>query len=225
MTLTYYSILAVDVGGYGRRTERAQAAVRAAMYRSMEAAARAANVPWAECEQLDRGDGILLLVPAYVPPPSLIDPFVAQLDGVLRQHNELSSAEATIRMRVSVHAGLLHRDETGWVGTAINTAARLVDAQVLRDVLAAAERANTALIVSDEIHRSVVVQRHIGLDTATFHPVRVVAKEVDARAWVHVPGYTTPPGLETAADDTDDTGPDGPDAGRDGGPAPVASQV
>src|SRR5262249_37402348 len=175
--------------------------------------------------QLDRGDGIILLVPAYVPPPSLIDPFVAQLDGVLRQHNELSSAEAAIRMRVSVHAGLLDRDETGWVGPAINTAARLVHAQVMRAVLAAAERANTALIVSDEIHRSVVVQRHIGLDTATFQPVRVVAKEVDARAWVHVPGYATPPGLETAADDTDDTGPDGPDAGRDGGPAPVASQV
>jgi hypothetical protein len=215
MALTYYSILAVDVSGYGGRTERGQAAVRAAMYRCVEAAARAAAIPWAECEQLDRGDGLYLLVPAYVSPPSLIDPFVAQLDGLLRQHNELSSAEAAVRMRVSVHAGLLHRDETGWVGTAINTAARLLDAPMLRTVLAAADRATTALIVSDEIHRSVVLHRHVGLDVATFREVRVVAKEVDTPAWIHVPGYAVPPGLDPPGDRA---GPGSP--GRSGNPDP-----
>lgn len=210
MAPTYHSILAVDVSGYGARTERAQAAVRAAMHRSVEEAARTSGIPWAECLRQDTGDGLFLLAPAYVAPQILIDPFVGQLDGVLRRHNELSSAEASVRMRVAVHAGLLQQDGDGWVGTAINTTARLLDMQVLRAVLKAADRASTALIVSAEIHRSVVEQRHVGLDTSAFQPVRVVAKELDTTAWIYVPGYPTPPSLGPASD--------GPQPASDGPP-------
>jgi hypothetical protein len=220
MAPTYHSILAVDVSGYGARTERAQAAVRAAMRRGVEEAARSSGIPWSECLRQDTGDGLFLLAPAYVPPQILIDPFVGQLDGVLRRHNELSSAEASVRMRVAVHAGLLQQDGDGWVGAAINTTARLLDTQVLRTVLSAADRASTALIISADVHRSVVEQRHVGLDPAAFRPVRVVAKELDTTAWIYVPGYPTPPGLGPAADGPPAAANDSPNRPRPVGLAP-----
>ncbi|MER7008135.1 hypothetical protein ABT297_34520 [Dactylosporangium sp. NPDC000555] len=195
------SLLAVDVEAYASRTEPGQEAVRRAMYATVRGAAGEAEIPWDECVVQDQGDCILLLVPAHVPVPSLIDPFVARLDGLLRRHNALASAEAAVRMRVAVHAGYVSLDGAGWVGTAVNSTARLLAAPEFKAVLAASRRAQTALIVSDEVYRSIVRQGHVGLDPQSFHQVRVRLKELDTPAWIHVPGYPVPDGLGGAGPD------------------------
>ena len=76
--------------------------------------------------------------------------------------------------------------------------ARLVDAQPLRDTLAAASRAHLAFIVSDEIYRGIIRHEYRFIDASTFRPVRLSLKELDTTAWVHVPGYPAPPGLPPA---------------------------
>jgi hypothetical protein len=112
-------------------------------------------------------------------------------------------------MRIAVHAGYLQADATGWAGNAINTASRLLDAPVLRRALSVGERAQTALIVSDDVYRAVIVQGHTGLDPATFHSVLVAVKELDTTAWIHVPGYADLPGAPPDPKDRSGSG-DGP---------------
>ncbi|WP_426512320.1 hypothetical protein ACPPVO_17835 [Dactylosporangium sp. McL0621] len=193
------SLLAVDVEAYASRTEAGQAAVRRAMHDTIRQAAHGAGIPWDECERQDQGDSLLVLAPAYVPVTGLIDPFVARLDGLLRRHNALAGAEAAVRMRVAVNAGYAAIDGAGWIGTMVNATARLLNAPALKAALAASRRAQTALIVSDEMYRSIVRQGHLGLDPDSFHEVRVSEKELDTPAWVHVPGYARPDGLPGSA--------------------------
>ena len=197
---SYHALLAVDIESYGRRTELVQGAVRGTMYACVQQAAGESGLPWDDCVALDRGDSIILLVPPSVAPTVLLDPFVARLDRVLRGHRVLSSGTAAVRLRVAVHAGFISPDERGWMGTAINSTCRMLDAQLLRDVLAASTRADVALIVSDNFYQAMVIQGHVQLDATTFHPVRVRQKETDLRAWVHVPGYPRPDGLPADED-------------------------
>lgn len=66
-------------------------------------------------------------------------------------------------------------------------AARLLDAPELRACLAATE-APLVLAVSDWVYQEVVQHRYGRLDPASYQPVKVTTKDLDAVAWVHVPG-------------------------------------
>jgi len=195
---THVSILVVDIEGYGRRPNPIQASLRTAMYDVVRGAVADCHLPWDEFTALDRGDGILLLVPPATSPVDLAGPLIRALDEGLTEKARMFSAAHAMRLRVALHAGLVEEDTHGWVGEAINTTARLVDAQPLRDTLAAASRAHLAFIVSDEIYRGIIRHEYRFIDASTFRPVRLSRKELDTTAWVHVPGYPAPPGLPPA---------------------------
>jgi len=155
----------------------------------------------ADIDSEDLGDGVRLIVPARVTPARLLDPFVPHLAAALREHRKTAAEAARLRLRLAVHMGLLHRDESGWAGEPLILSARLLDAPPLRQTLDAAERADLAVIVSSDVYEKVV--RHgYGLDPAAYHRVEVAVKETRASAWIHVPGYPSPPGLP-AADSAD----------------------
>src|SRR5262249_43194664 len=149
----------------------------------------------------DLGDGLRLICPAPISPCTLLDPFVANLAWALRLCREVMADPVRLRLRVVVHAGLLHRDDGGWAGEPLVHCARLLDAPPVRRVLRVAESADLVVVISQVIYDSVV--RHgYGLDPAACQKVRIRVKETIADAWLHVPGVGNPLGVihDTAHD-------------------------
>ena len=195
---TFHFIVVVDVEGFGRRKIPAQAELRRAMYEVVGNAFEDARMDWHAVIRLDRGDGIIMLLPASSGTNiNLAGPFIQALDAGLREKARMYTADHQMRMRVALHQGNCHQDNTGWVGEAINTAARLVDAPQLRTVLEKATGSMMALMVSDEIYRGVVRHDYRQIDSASFAPVHLHLKEVSERAWIQVPGRSYPPGIDT----------------------------
>ena len=166
--------MVIDIVGFGGLDDPAQLRARHVLRQAVRTAFRAARIrPVVE----DRGDGVVVIVPAFVSKVDLLDPVVPTLVAGVRGH---------VRVRVAIHAGEVHRDAYGWVGADVNTAFRLVDSEPARDALRRAPHADLVLVVSETIYRGVVRHGYRGVDPATYSPVRVAVKEVDERAWLHL---------------------------------------
>ncbi|OJF10067.1 hypothetical protein [Couchioplanes caeruleus] len=195
----FHFIVVVDVEGFGRRKIPAQAALRKVMYEVVEQAFEDVKLEWDAVVRLDRGDSIIMLLPASSGNNvTLAGPFIRALDAGLREKGRMYTADHQMRMRVALHQGNCQRDETGWVGEAINTSTRLVDAPELRATLKKATASMMAFIVSDEIYRSVIRHDFRQIDSASFAPVQLHVKELHEKAWIHVPGYSYPPDVEAS---------------------------
>ncbi len=175
----YRSILVVDIAGFGRWSNPDQMAARDVLTKSMRDGFRAARVRWNDLDRQDRGDGMMVLIPAKVSKVDILDPVIPILIAGLRRHNE-SVATPHIKIRISLHAGEVHRDAHGWVGSDLNTACRLVDAEPVRAHLLG----DAVLVVSDVLYQGVVRHRYRRVDPAAFGRVEVAEKEVRAPAWV-----------------------------------------
>src|SRR5918999_3461272 len=75
------TFLAADVVGFGdqRRTTKDQLTIRAGLYLLMRLAIEGAGIAWDRCHIEDRGDGLLVMAPADIPPRL----FTAALPGSL----------------------------------------------------------------------------------------------------------------------------------------------
>jgi tetratricopeptide (TPR) repeat protein len=182
------AILIVDVEKFGdpARTNAHQLAVRDGMYKALQEAFARTGIGWADCEVEDRGDGILVLVPPAVPKSWLVVSVPARLTELLARHNDACPAQAQIRLRMALHAGEVHRDEHGFVGSSINRAFRLIESPASRTALRQSSGV-VALIVSDWFYEE-VVRHHPGAAPSRFEGVRVVMKETEMAAWVRVLG-------------------------------------
>jgi len=180
----HMSVMVIDVSGFGRLDNRAQSAVRAALHAMVRHAFRRAGLRWSLSVE-DRGDGMILLVPATKSTVSLLDPVVPLLAAQVRRHNE--SGAPRIRMRVSLHVGVVGRDPTGWVGYDLIAACRLVDSPVVRRYLAQRPDTDVVVAVSEVVYTGIVAHRYRSLDPDTYEPLHVSVKELNTRAWVHIP--------------------------------------
>ncbi|CAL9446515.1 hypothetical protein SUDANB58_02360 [Streptomyces sp. enrichment culture] len=211
---THRWIMALDVENFSKRRDPVQRRVRAAMYRVLSAAMERAGLAAADRVSEDRGDGALLLVEPTVSPLLIAGPFVRELNLELGEYAQESNPEHAVRLRLALHQGLVARDEHGWSGDAVNTTFRLVDAQPLRETLAAAPSARMVFAVSDEVHRAVIRHGHRGIDPAAYLPCDFTTKHGETiNSWITVPGYPAPPGLPTPATAT------APPPARDTSPA------
>ncbi|MGS2619253.1 hypothetical protein ACVCAH_32730 [Micromonospora sp. LZ34] len=194
----FHAVALVDVEGFGSRPNPVQRQVRADLYQVVRTALTEAGLDSARIDQEDRGDGILMIDPD-VSVLMLAGRFVRELDYGLREKARTSSEIARIRLRVAIHQGMCEHDGEGWVGTAVNTTARLVDAPPLKATLAAADGANLALIVSRQVFDDVIRHDYRSIDSSTFERVAIDAKELRGEtAWIQVPGYPYPPGVTPA---------------------------
>ncbi|MCC9310933.1 hypothetical protein LN042_28340 [Kitasatospora sp. RB6PN24] len=195
----HHWIVVVDIEGFSSRPNPIQASLRAALYQVVEESLDRAGVPAEGVVSEDRGDGVLLLVPAGVSPVLLVGPLIRALDDGLRQKAAVHSAAHALRLRVSLHQGLAGQDDRGWSGDAVNTAFRLVDADPVKAALAAATGANLVFVVSQEVYQGVVRHAYQSVDAAAYLPVRLTVKHgVVLDAWITVPGYPAPPGVTAA---------------------------
>ncbi|HUK69360.1 MAG TPA: hypothetical protein VLW50_11520 [Streptosporangiaceae bacterium] len=132
------TIVVVDVEGFGdrRRTNPHQVAVRDGLYRALREAFGQAGIGWDGCGHEDRGDGVLILVPAEVPKGLLVESLPSALVAALHAHNGTHPGQERIRLRMALHAGEVNYDEDWVTSAAVNLAFRLLDATALKAALA-----------------------------------------------------------------------------------------
>ena len=188
------SVVFTDVAGFSDpvRNDEDRDVVRAAMYEILRSAFDASGVPWAACYREDRGDGAVLVVPPTISTRRMVDPFIPELAGRLRQYNRRASEVVRIQLRVALHVGPVGKDAEGLTGQAVISTARIVDAPVVKARLAA-EQADLIFAASDYVYDH-VVRNCVGLvDPASFDHMECQVKELHVSAWVHLAGRVAPP--------------------------------
>ena len=179
------TILVVDVERYGSptRTDRDRVAIRASLYRFLEA-----TLPWADCDSQNCGDGVLVVIPPTVPKSVLIESLPDRLTSELRTHNATHDGAQQIRLRLALHAGEVRYDDHGVVGTPVNHAFRLLDSTAFKTEFARSE-GPLGVITSSWFFEEVV--RHSDL-SFEYRPIRVTVKETDTVAWVRLGDSVAP---------------------------------
>jgi class 3 adenylate cyclase len=183
----HWSILVIDISGFGRWGNLAQLSARAALDLMVRDAFRAAGVARRKLVIEDRGDGMIVLISSSVSKVDILDLLIPRLTERLREYNEAADPLLRIRLRISVHAGEILRDASGWVGTDLNLACRLVNSEPVYRRLSQSPASQVVLVVSDMIYDGVVRHGYRTISPTGYSPVRVAVKEVNARAWVHLP--------------------------------------
>ena len=162
------------------------------MYEILRSAFEASGVPWAACYREDRGDGAVIVVPPTISTLRAVDPLVAELAARLRQYNRRASEVVRIQLRVALHVGPVGKDPEGLTGQAIISAARIVDAPVIKARLAA-EQADLVFAASDYVYDHVVRNCGGQVDPAAFEHMECQVKESYVSAWVHLAGRVVRP--------------------------------
>jgi hypothetical protein len=184
-------LFAIDIAAFTdqRRDELVQLYLRESMYRMLDRAFTGAGVRWRACRHEDRGDGVLVVLPAVLPVGKLADPLPERLRGLVRVHNHVSCQEARIQLRAAAHVGPVYQDPHGYAGDAVNQLFRLLDTPRFKRSLAESGR-ELGFIASDYLYRNVILRHATLVDPAEFQPVPVPALGPDATGWMHIPGAT-----------------------------------
>ncbi|HEU5161302.1 MAG TPA: hypothetical protein VFU43_30195 [Streptosporangiaceae bacterium] len=187
------SLFVCDIADFGHpaRSDLDRAKVRMALYDGLCGSFDGEGIPFLSCYREDRGDGALLAVPPHVDVATLLTSLVDRLRADVRRHNYLSAARAQMRLRVAVHTGTVRSDPEGLVGTAVNHAFRILEAEQLRQAL---RRTGTdlVLIASERVYEDVIRHGDGLVDPDEYQPVEVRIKETIAPAWIRVPGTPVP---------------------------------
>lgn len=96
---------------------------------------------------MDRGDSLLALVPAE---QAGLGPFLGFLLHLERLVVDRADADKRMRLRLAASLGVLTVSENGWLGAALSTVSRLLDADLLRR-MADADDAVLTVAITEEI--------------------------------------------------------------------------
>jgi CRP-like cAMP-binding protein len=179
------TIVFTDVAGFGAhaRNDEDRRIVRQELFMMIRAAFDDARIPWESCHWDDRGDGLLIVVPPRISTVAVLAGIPVRLSDALKRHNRRSSDAVRIQLRVAVHVGPVVTDMMGLSGEAIISAARLLDAPILKRAIAETA-AHLGIIVSTFVYESVI--KHS--DSDGFRHVRVNVKESRLDAWMQLIG-------------------------------------
>lgn len=187
------SLFVCDIASFGdpERTDLDRHKIRTAFYDGLRKSFNDDGVPYKSCYSEDRGDGALVVVPPSIDTTILLTSLVERLRAEVRQHNDVSIATARMQLRVAVHTGVVHSDAKGLVGSSVNYAFRILEAEPLKQALLRS-RADLALITSERVYDDVI--RHgLGLvDPSEYHRVDLKVKETATSAWIRLPGLSAP---------------------------------
>ncbi|PVE10124.1 hypothetical protein [Streptomyces scopuliridis] len=181
------TILLLDIEKYSDRDDVEQRYLRRMLYDIADRALEAAGIDEKRRRRADRGDAVMELIDANASVPRLLRALLTEVPVRLRATNRMASSSAQIRLRSVLATGYVAIDAyDGWVGSDLNHACRLLDADVLRDALR--ERSDDfVLCVSEQVHAGIVRHDHPGIPAADFHPVTVDSKNGPLQAWLHGP--------------------------------------
>jgi hypothetical protein len=188
----YFGLLAVDAKDSTRLPSAQHAPLSRAITEIVHHGLEAAGLADMRREfESNTGDGLAFgFDPSWL--PLVISPFSDVLDAGLQRHN--AGTGPRIRLRMSVHVGPVPL-APGLPGDG-NAAPRsethrLLDSEAARRTLAEADEEGTRLvvIVSDAVHRAVVLGGYCAVPASRFTEVRaeVTGKDFSQTAWMYVP--------------------------------------
>jgi len=195
----YRAIVALDIESSTTRPNPVKGELRNKAYELFEVALCTAGIGKRFRDRfIDRGDGILALIHPVdqAPKALLLNRAVPLLGRLLAEYNASlprhSQPQRQLRLRVVVHAGDVHYDANGCYGEALDVAFRLLDAARVKKALR--ETADPlVLVISEDIHNSVVRHGYDGIDRQSFQ--RLVRVGVAGRrypGWVRCPEHVSP---------------------------------
>jgi hypothetical protein len=181
----YRTLLLFDIEQFGSRDDVEQAFLRRVLYDVVDATLTAADVDETASLRADRGDSVMELIDTRVSVPALVKTLLTETPALLHSKNRLLASSARMRLRIVLSSGYVAVDELdGWVGSDLNHAVRLLDADPLRDALKQSD-AGSVLCVSDGVYQGVVRHGPLGVRPDDFHRVTVDTKEGPTVAWLH----------------------------------------
>ncbi|WP_129288270.1 hypothetical protein [Streptomyces sp. GZWMJZ-114] len=177
----------VDIENFSRRDDVEQSFLRRMLYDVVDRTMEHAGIDETLRLRADQGDSLMEFIDPNVPSTRLLRTLLTELPALLRQRNRLAARAAQIRLRAVLASGYIALDERGiWVGSDLNHACRLLDADLLRSALR--ERSgDLALCVSESVHHGIVRHDHQGIPAEDFHAVTMHGKNGPLRGWLHGP--------------------------------------
>ncbi|MFJ9685349.1 hypothetical protein ACIRRX_06655 [Streptomyces bacillaris] len=195
-----YFVVLVDIEDSSHRPDSVQSVLNQGVYDVVTSALKRAGVDFRDELTSDRGDGMLIMLPPTLSPPTLLRELVRGLDDALSGHRRAHNDAYRMRLRVGLQTGLVARDGNRWTGTTINELHQLVGSDEVRQALKGADHANMVFVVPDSLYTGVVEGHHPGIDPAAYVPFDFVTKHrVTRRGWLTLPGSPGTPG-DPAAD-------------------------
>jgi hypothetical protein len=186
-----HTVVLADISTSARRDTQAQRRMRCHLYDIVSDVVQYAGLEIDSLPFTDTGDGMRLLLPVeLIKPTHVVDLFVLGLNARLRDYRRDIVEAARIRLRVAFDLGVVESHLHGWAGDPLVRAARLVEAEPLREALRADLRLDLAVVVSDVLYEAVVRHGYGYIGPSCFRAIHVRVKEFDARAWRLMPGAT-----------------------------------
>jgi hypothetical protein len=173
------TLIAIEICALGdlRRADIGQLRRRHEMYARLRKVCAMMQLLWPDCQYEDGGDGVLVVAPPGIRVGELLEPLARDLRAVLGPRDRRAG-----RLRVAVHAGLVHRDAHGFAGPDLAHLFGLLDSRTLRTALESVD-ADLGMIVSD---RRLCDGEHL-LDPAAYRRLPITRADAQAHAWVWLP--------------------------------------
>ncbi|WP_244409857.1 hypothetical protein [Streptomyces albofaciens] len=173
---------------YGGNNDRRQSEIQHDLPQLLDHAAHKAGLDRSRWHVQAKGDEQLAVLPADESEPRVIDDYIRHVASGLQQYNRLRIEEAWLRLRASVHHGLVEIADNGYAGRTVVTTSRLLSSAVLSHALRAATKADLILALSNDVYDATVVGGHTTLSPDAFRPVLIHEKELRTVAWLWAPG-------------------------------------
>ncbi|KUJ69952.1 hypothetical protein ACZ90_06170 [Streptomyces albus subsp. albus] len=179
------TILLLDIERYSDRDDVEQAYLRRMLYDVADRVLEAAGIEETRRQRADRGDSVIELIDANASVAALLRALLAETPVQLRGINRLASTSAQMRLRAVLATGYVAVDaQGGWVGSDLNHACRLLDAEELRELLRRNDQ-DFALCVSEPVYQGIVQHGHPGVPPERFHHTTVASKNGPLGAWLY----------------------------------------
>ncbi|MEB3964941.1 hypothetical protein OKJ48_32620 [Streptomyces kunmingensis] len=211
------TILLFDIEQFGTRDDVEQAFLRRLLYEVVDATLLAAGIDETARLRADRGDSVMELIDAQASVPTLVKTLLSETPAHLHSKNRMMASSAQMRLRIVLSSGYVAVDGLdGWVGSDLNHAVRLLDADPLRNALKQRQD-DSVLCVSDGIYQGVVRHGPLGVRPSDFHRITVETKEGPTVAWL----LGKPDALDSAATDSVGSSPSPQPRAESRGPGPA----
>ncbi|GGW10031.1 hypothetical protein GCM10010501_03850 [Streptomyces libani subsp. rufus] len=199
--------LAVDIEKYSARDSADMVRLQRVLLRTLRSACRRAGVVWERCGRQAQGDGYLVVLEPGTDETRVVPRLLDGLAHGLAEANdgtpgaaggpvgEDSAHPRPIRMRASLHQGIVHEADSGYAGSAVVDLFRVLDSGPVRRALDAFPDTHLVVAFSDSLHRDLVGAGYAGLPAGGFTraEIEVAAKNFTGVAWIRAVHHAPPP--------------------------------
>ncbi|GGU99081.1 hypothetical protein GCM10010260_39100 [Streptomyces filipinensis] len=194
--------LAVDIEKYSARDNADMVRLQRVLLRTLRAACAAAGVDWQRCGRQAQGDGYLLVLEPGIDEVRVVPRLLDGLAAGLATANAAAAAQRApgtesdrgptvpreVRMRASLHQGIVHEADSGYAGSTVVALFRVLDSGPVRRRLADNPSSHLAVAFSDTLYKDLVATGYEGLSGNGFEraEIHVESKGYTGVAWIQV---------------------------------------